>query len=192
MDFTKYGATKDEYSKFPYFRFSDEAQEVFFDWLTELQTVKLQQDDDPIIIEHLGKFRSLFPSLALIFHLIDIADGKPPTDISLEAAKKAAAWCDYLESHARRVYSYASDVGMKAAENLLTKITKGKLQDEFTIRDIYRNQWHLLNDREIVRKACDELVDAGCIREEEIKGSIGAGRGKTIYRINPKLEVTHG
>jgi len=188
MDFTEYGATKDEYDKYPCFRFSDEAQDVFFNWLTELQTVKLQQDDDPIMIEHLGKFRSLFPSLALIFHLIDIADGSPPSDISLEATKKAAAWCDY----ARRIYGYVSDVGMKAAENLLTKITNGKIQDGFTLRDIYRNQWHLLNDREIVQKACDELVDAGCIREEEIKGSFGAGRGKIIYMINPKLEVTHG
>ena len=192
MDFTKYGAIQDEYDKYPCFRFSDEAQEVFFDWLTELQTVKLRQDDDPIIIEHLGKFRSLFPSLALIFHLIDIADGKPSSPISLEATKKAAAWCDYLESHARRIYGYVSDVGIKAAENLLTKITNGKVQEGFSVRDIYRNQWHLLSDKETVRKACDELVDAGCIREEEIKGSIGTGRGKTIYLINPKLEVTHG
>ena len=192
MDFTEYGAIQDEYDKYPCFRFSNEAQEVFFDWWTELQTVKLQQDDDPIMIEHLGKFRSLFPSLALIFHLIDIADGNTRGGISLEATKKAAAWCDYLESHARRIYGYVSDIGIKAAENLLTKITNGKVQDEFTVRDIYRNQWHLLNDREIVQKACDELVDAGCIREEEIKGSFGAGRGKTIYLINPKLEVTHG
>jgi len=160
--------------------------------LTELQTVKLLQDDAPIIVEHLGKFRSLFPSLALIFHLIDVADGNPPGDISLEATKKAAAWCDYLESHARRIYGYVSDVGIKAAECLLTKITKGKLQDEFTARDIYRNQWHLLTDREIVQKAIDELIDADCIRENEIKGAIGSGRGKIIYEINPKLEVSNG
>jgi len=192
MDFTEHGAIKDDYTKFPYFRYSDDAQEVFFEWLTELQTIKLQQDDDPIMLEHLGKFRSLFPSLALIFHLIDIADGDPPANISLEATKKAAAWCDYLELHARRIYSYVSDVGIKAAENLLTKITKGKLQDKFTARDIYRNQWHLLTDREIVRKAINELIDADCIREEEVKGAIGTGRGKTIYRINPKLEITHG
>jgi len=189
MDFTVNGATEDKYSKFPYFRFSDEAQDVFFTWLIELQTVKLQQDDDPIMIEHLGKFRSLLPSLALIFHLIDIADGSPPGDISLEGTKKAAAWCDYLESHARRIYGYVSDVGMKAAESLLTKITKGKLQDEFTARDIYRNQWHLLTDREIVQKAIDELVDADCIREKEMQGG---GRPKIIYLINPKLEVSHG
>jgi len=192
MDFTEHGAIKDEYSRFPYFQFSDEAQEVFFDWLTELQTVKLHEDDDPIIIEHLGKFRSLFPSLALIFHLIDIADGNADDCISLKSTKQAAAWCDYLESHARRIYGYVSDVGVKAAESLLTKITKGKLQDRFTARDIYRNQWHLLNDKELVQKACDELVDAGCIREEEIKGSVGTGRGKIIYLINSKLEITHG
>ena len=85
-----------------------------------------------------------------------------------------------------------SDIRIKAAESLLVKITKGKLQDGFTVRDIYRNQWHLLNDRETVQKACDELVDADCIREKEIQGSIGTGRGKTTYQINPKLEIAHG
>jgi len=189
MDFTEYGAIQDEYDKYPCFRFSNEAQEVFFEWLTELQIVKLQQDDDPIMLEHLGKFRSLFPSLALIFHLIDIADGNTSGDISLKAAKQAAAWCDYLESHARRIYGYVSDIGIKAAESLLLKITKGKLQDGFTVRGVYRNQWHLLNDKEIVQKACDELVDVDCIREREIQGS---GRPKIIYQINPKLEITYG
>ena len=187
MDFTEHGATTDEYTKFPYFRFSDEAQAVFFEWLTELQTVKLQQDDEPVMLEHLGKYRSLFPSLALIFHLIDIADGNASGAISLKTTKQAAAWCDYLESHARRIYGCVSDVGIKAAECLLTKITKGKLQDEFTARDIYRNQWHLLTNREIVQKAIDELIDADCIRENKI-----ANTGKTIYQVNPKLEIIHG
>ena len=192
MDFTEHGATKDDYSKFPYFRFSDDAQMLFFEWLTELQTVKLQQDDDPIILEHLGKYRSLLPSLALIFHLIDIADGNASGDVSIKATSQAAAWCDYLETHARRIYGLLTDIEIKAAEQLLGKITKGKLQDGFTVRNVYRNKWHHLTDRETVQKACDELVDADCIREEEIKGGIGIGRGKTIYRINPKLEIING
>ena len=36
-----------------------------------------------------------------------------------------------------------------------------------------------------------ELVTS-LIREKEIQGSIGTGRGKTTYQINPKLEIAHG
>ena len=192
MDFMEHGAVMDNHSKFPYYRFSEEAQEIFFEWLTELQRIKLRRDDDPIILEHLGKYRSLLPSLALIFHLIDIADGNPGGNVSLKAAKQAAAWCDYLELHARRIYGYVTDVVTLSAEALLGKITNGKLKDEFTNRDIYRNEWHLLTNREIAKKACDELVDADCLRECEVKGSIGTGKGKTYYQINPKLEIRNG
>src|SRR5215204_4995998 len=41
---------------------------------------------------------------ALIFHLIGIADGTAkPGPVGLDAAELAAAWCDYLESHAPRI-----------------------------------------------------------------------------------------
>ena len=189
MDFEEHGATTDEYSKFPYFRFSDDAKEVFFEWLTELQTVKLQRDDDPLMLEHLGKYRSLLPSLALIFHLIDVADETTNGDVSLKATKQAAAWCDYLEGHTRRIFGLLADAELKAAEALLTKISNGKLKDGFTVREVYRNQWQLLTEKDVVQKACDELVDADCIREEEIKGG---GRPKITYLINPKLEISHG
>ena len=44
------------------------------DGLLKLE-IKLRSDDeDPVIVEHLAKYRSLMPSLALIFHLIEAAD----------------------------------------------------------------------------------------------------------------------
>ena len=58
-----------------YLRFSDEAQKVFVQWLTYWQTEKIIDNDlHPVIQEHLAKYRSLVPSLALIFHLVDLAD----------------------------------------------------------------------------------------------------------------------
>jgi hypothetical protein len=41
------------------------------------------------------------PALALLFEL---ADGGVES-VSLEHARQSAAFCDYLESHARRIYS---------------------------------------------------------------------------------------
>ncbi|MGZ8250567.1 MAG: DUF3987 domain-containing protein, partial [Methylomagnum sp.] len=93
MDFTQCGAMQGDYDDRPYFRFDEEGQAIFNDWLTELQTVKLQQEDNPLMVEHFGKFRSLMPSLALIFHLIDVADGKASGPVSVKAACLAVAWC---------------------------------------------------------------------------------------------------
>lgn len=44
------------------------------------------------------------PSLALVFHIINVADDLVSGDITLDAVQKAAACCAYLESHARRIY----------------------------------------------------------------------------------------
>lgn len=187
MDFRDYGAVQGERDKFPYFRFTLEAQKLFNEWLTELQTQKVPNEDSPIITEHFGKYRSLFPSLALIFHLIDVANGGQSGNVSLVAAKQAAAWCDYLESHARRIYGLVVDLRIRVAEQLYKRIKAGKLENGFTVRDVYRNQWHLLTDKIAVQDACDELVEAGILREVAIDGGVGVCRPHTRYLINPKV-----
>ncbi|WP_125185642.1 YfjI family protein [Desulfofundulus salinus] len=185
MDFVAYGARLDEGERIPYFRFDNEAQDLFYEWLTELENEKLRRDDPPALLEHLSKYRSLMPSLALIIHLIDIAAGAAEGDVSLKAAKMAAAWCDYLESHARRIYGLVGSVGQRAAAELAKKIQKRVLKDGFTVRDVYRKGWYLLNSRELVQAACDELVDAGWLKPvpEDVPGR----QPKIVYRVNPKI-----
>jgi len=188
MDFTEYGAVEGEPGCSAYLRFSDKAQTVFNEWITDLEINKLRSDGHPMVIEHLGKYRSLMPSLALIFHLIDIADGSPGGPVSLSATEKAAAWCDYLESHARRVYGLVLDIDQQAAETLAEKIQSGNLKDMFTVRDVYRKGWHLLNDKKLALSACEELVDAGWLKVEQ-PGNVGVGRkALPIYIINPKVK----
>jgi len=186
MDFEEIGAIRDGDNGFPFLRFSDEAQQVFYDWLTDLELNKLRADDHPMLIEHFGKYRSLMPSLALIFHLINIADGATGGPISVKAAEQAAAWCDYLESHARRVYGLVSNIDEQAAARLGEKIKAGKIVNNFTVRDVYRNNWHLLNSKELAQAACDELVDAGWIRPKQTDPSFRY-KGKIEFEINPKI-----
>lgn len=62
FEFTEHGA---EIGDIPYFHFNGAAQEMFYDWLGQLQE-KIQADDAPVMLEHLSKYRSLMPSLALI------------------------------------------------------------------------------------------------------------------------------
>ncbi len=183
MDFTEYGAlTEGENKNIPFLRFDDEAQELFYEWLTELQK-KLQADEAPVILEHLNKYRSLMPSLALIDHLINIADGTASGPVSLESAGKAAAWCDYLESHARRIYGLVGSVGQRAAAELAKKIKAKKLKDGFSLRDVYRNGWHLLTSKEAVKAACNELVEAGWLKEHIPRN----GETRQLFFINPKI-----
>ena len=67
-----WGATPaDEYNKFPFFRFDRDAQALFVDWSADLHLHRLPAEEHPIISQHLGKYDKLFPTLALLFHLID-------------------------------------------------------------------------------------------------------------------------
>ncbi len=174
-----------------YLRFSDDAQEVFIEWLTDLQLNKLANEDDhPVIIEHLAKYRSLMPSLALIFHLIEAADKEvEPGPVSQHAAVMAAAWCEYLETHSRRIYSLAIDAGQAGAVRLAKKIKDGNIEQEFTRPDIVRKKWAMLTKKEDVQAAIDYLVDLSWLREKKIQEPANkTGRpAATVYEINPKI-----
>lgn len=188
MDVRQVGAYAEE-GQTPYFRFDDAAQAIFNEWLTDLEA-KLRTDEEPVIQEHLGKYRSLMPSLALIFHLLNLAHAKGVTtgSVTAECAMQAAAWCDYLETHARRIYGLVTNVTAQAATRLAVKLQQGLLPQTFTARDVYRKEWSLLNDRQIIENACDELVSLRWLRERLTPPTFGQ-RGKTEYVTNPKAKV---
>ena len=184
LDFTQHGALLDPQSETPYFHFDLQAQELFYEWLTEHEHKLRNDQDEPLIIEHLAKYRKLMPSLALIFHLIDIASGKNSKAISLECVEQAAGWCAYLEGHARRIYSMALNTSHQAARNLARKIEAGELKGQFDMREIYRKQWSFLKTKEEVELACDVLEESGWIKETTLSEN---GRSKQLYLIHPQL-----
>lgn len=183
MDFITAGAMQENGGR-PYFRFDEEGQAIFYEWLTELET-RLREEEQPMMCEHLAKFRSLMPSLALIFHLIKTAAGGIPGPVTAEAASKAAAWTEYLESHARRIYGLIADTRTKSAAALAGKIRDGKVKDGFTVREIYPKGWTMLNTPELVETACQELMEVNWVRRAA--ESLPNRQPKTVYRINPKL-----
>jgi len=186
MDFVWYGAIVGKGSKTPFFHFSGDAQKLFVAWLGDLEK-KIRTDDHPIVLEHLAKYRSLMPSLALIFHLIEIASNKSISKcISEQSTIRAIGLCSYLESHARRIYGLITDERKLLASKLSLKIIDNKITDGFTERDIYRKGWHCLTDQQNVHLACQELVDAGWLSRVETQKSFG-NKGKTLYYINPKI-----
>lgn len=185
LDFIQCGAEQTEYDDRPHFRFTNDAQAIFNTWLTELQTVKIKQEQNPLMVEHFGKFRSLMPSLALIFHCIDIADGEARGNVSSKAARLAVQWCEYLESHARRIYAMAESPEHEAAVRLAGKIKAGIVSSPFTTKAIYDKGWHGLKDRQEVEKACGVLIDENWLRMQR-KPKPATGRPPLPeYYINP-------
>lgn len=181
-------APADDFDKFPHFRFDDAAQDIFIEWSGDLHGTKMPAEDHPIIQQHLAKFDKLFPALALILHLADGAATGRRGPVTAEAALRAAAWCDYLEAHARRCYGLLTDDGLRAAQALADKVRQGKLADGFTARDVRRNQWRSLTTEEAVQAALDWLEDEDWLRAEEVGGT-GPGTGRRTYRyvVNPRI-----
>jgi hypothetical protein len=196
MDFTAYGAETDEFTKIPYFHFAADAQEFFNAWLQKHEIRLRSNDEDPVITEHLAKFRSLMPSLALIFHLIEAADRtvtehgfiltEPQKEISLRSVQQAAEWCSYLETHARRIYGLAADKAVQSARRLLEKIKDGSLEEGFSVRDVYRQGWVFLDSKELAQSAIDELLEAGWLRQIPPAQPQGGRPFSPAFYIHPK------
>jgi putative DNA primase/helicase len=169
--------------------FSSEAQEFFKDWLTRLMKVDLQKDDlSSPLRSHLSKYRSLMPSLALLFSLSDSCLGP----IDLKYAEKAEKWCDYLKEHAGRVYDAQKDPAMKAAHGLTKKIRAGRLGGEngiFHLRDVYRNGGREISTPERARRVVGILADFRWVRKyvstDYMLVDPAGGRPPEEFEINP-------
>jgi putative DNA primase/helicase len=183
------------------FRFAPEAQELFIEWLTALEAKVRGDELHPALVSHLSKYRKLMPALALLFELADRAAAgvqhlggvaAEPADylcVSLEHTRQAAAWCDCLETHARRIYSCVTTPQMRAAQVLAEKIENRKVGANgfFSCRDVYLKGWSGLDSPEIVKLAVEVLQDAGWIQVESGESGPFGGRPSDRYRVNPKV-----
>jgi putative DNA primase/helicase len=172
----------------PALRFDADAQNLFDEWREEIEA-KIIDETSSMIEAHLAKYRSLMPSLALLIHLADIADRDAALiPVSVDAAARAAAWCEYLETHARRIYGMQAVAEVEGAATLLQKLNRGDLQSPFTVRQVYRNHWSRLTNRAEVEGACSILYEHGYIRAEKARGG---GRPTVEYTLNPKAAKTN-
>jgi putative DNA primase/helicase len=183
------------------YRFAADAQGLFVDWLARLEARVRGEELHPALVSHLSKYRSLMPSLALLFELADrAAVGSPSLEgesgdsdqcacISLEHAEQAVAWCDYLESHARRIYSCITTPQLRAAQAFAEKLKKRQIAPDgfFSCRDVYLKGWSGLDAPELVRMAVEVLQDAGWIRDVDRESGPLGGRPSARYQVNPRV-----
>ena len=183
------GAKRDELNpdSIPALRFNPQAQTLFNDWLEALmgRLLSPELEATPAFHAHLSKYPSLMPSLALLFHLIDVADGSASGPVSANAADLAAAWCDFLELHARKLYALELNREVASAHALAERIEQGEVQDGQNVSDLYRHKWPNLKTADEVAAALGVLESCHWLRVEEIPNP-GARPTKQV-RLNPKM-----
>jgi hypothetical protein len=177
------GATRDSFddgSGIPYLRFTDAARSEFEAFRYTFEPRTRSDELCPHLRAHLSKFRGLIPRLALIYHLASGADG----DVGLEAVLAALSWAEYLEKHAQRAYASARAANTDVAAAILRRIRKGDLHNGFTDRDVYRNNWSGLSDRDEIGSALKLLEDYDWLASERLPTG---GRPKVLWYINPAV-----
>jgi len=167
--------------KLPHFCFDDAAQDIFIEWCTELHTVHIVNEQNPLMQQHLGKFEKLFCSLALILHLAEGSIGP----VTAHNALRAAAWCEYLAGHARRIYGMAEAAKVTTARVVSRRLSEGKLEDGFTVRDLVRKQWSGVTTNMQAENTLGILEENGHIQSQD---SINLGRPTVRYYINPQIK----
>lgn len=162
-------------TEIPAIRFDEAGQEAFNAWRETFERRFFIEDMAPALEAHLTKYRSMVPSLALVFHLIDTPDA---IGVGVKHVARAVRWAEYLETHARRLYAQILDPGMVAAIALAKRIDE--LPETFTARDIYRRGWAGL-DRTSTERGLEVLAD---LRHVAVKVETTGGRPTAIYRKN--------
>ncbi|WP_413518975.1 YfjI family protein [Psychrobacter glacincola] len=199
-DFIRYGAKPiDDYHKRPYYRFTDEAYQVFMSWYDALK-LRASDAEHSIIAEHLIKYAKTVPSLALVFHLVDcIEHGTSLGAVNMNALRAALAWCEVLESHMMRIYSTVTDsANIKAsylADKIMNMVKKGAdktdktdwIEHGFTARQLIRRGWKGLTEADDVLNALEILVEHDWLSWQEVKSTGQGGRPTERYSINSRL-----
>ncbi len=184
IDFGK----KSNEDEIPFLRFSTEAEEIACHWRNELEA-RLRSDQlksTPAFESHLSKYRSLMPSLALLFEVIKMAaNGQHNDAVRFEAAQKAAAWCEYLEKHAQKIYNADAEPKVAPAQALAKKIRAGEVKGGDSVRDLYRRQLSGLRTSKDAHLAIEALTEAGWLRVE--KTTPAGGRPSEIIQLHPEL-----
>jgi hypothetical protein len=163
--------------------FSPEAQATFKKWLVALKNrvLNMQPDDQKVssFISHLNKYTSLCPKLALLFQIIEDDSAKVISQTSLLIA---IAMCEYLESHARKIYG----VNKKGQQNLsaiaLLKKIKDHQVDNLTVAELIKKSWSHLNKESNVLETLEQLQELNWLKVVEVETK---GRPAKRIQINP-------
>jgi hypothetical protein len=163
-------------------RFSPESQELFRQWMTEIQTEARSGSLPSTLESHILKMPKTVASLALLFELID--GGR--FDVNEASMRRALGWADYLRSHANRLYSAGEILAEDGARLIIER--RHQLPEHFSARNVHQKGWAGLGDRDTVTAAIEMLITTSHCREAQGRPVAAGGRPTTSYCWNPALQ----
>ena len=179
----------------------DEAKRLFAQWhdAHERRLRGSELQGTPHFASHIAKYGSLAASLAVIFHLLEFAHQphrwvyendtwRPliePPPVTASAVALALDWTEFLELHARKVYSSELQSEAQAVHRLAEAIRAGLVRDGQTIREVQRSSrfW----DGERLAEALAVLERLGWLRVVELEPGPAGGRPSEVIRLHPQL-----
>lgn len=162
-------------------RFSAAAQDLFRQWMEEIQSEARSGVLSSTMESHLLKMPATVASLALLFELIE--GGR--FEVGEDAIRRALGWADYLRSHASRLYASGNSVVEDGARLIVER--RAQLPSPFTARDVHQKAWAGLSDRDAVSAAIDMLVGTNHCAEVEKPAASKGGRPTIAYAWHPSL-----
>ena len=173
----------------PVLTFDTEAQQIWNDWRDELENRLRGHEFEsaPAFESHLSKYRSLVPSLAAVFHLVQVATPELRADalgdVTAETLELALNWAAFLELHARKIYAHELGLSMIGAYALAEKIKAGRVKDGDGTRDLRRKDWADLSGQKF-DTALEQLRSLGWVRIEDVPTG---GAPREVLRLHPDL-----
>ena len=163
--------------------FDDDAKIRYQKWWKNLFKKYEKVHIHPVFESHLRKYDALVPKLALINEIISSYDPSTEsirsfTSVSVASVKKAIAYTNYLESHARILFNSEVNVTLENAKAIISHLDE--LPNPFTARDVYMREWAGIGrNRMLATDAIEFLAKNNWLR------SINSSR-TTKWKINPK------
>ena len=173
--------------------FAANAQPVFNEWHDEIEVRSRPGGAlaaDTAFKSWFMKTKSLCVNLAAIFHLIELSErgtwGDQLEPISLDALNLALDWCDYLTTHAQKVYALELHPEAHAARVVAALIEDRQIKPGMTLRDVKRS--NRSTPTALLEAGLYELERLGWVRLEEVDTG---GRPSEVLYLHPELvEVT--
>ena len=150
-----YGAQKDPNTEEVYFRFDEAAAKMFEKFSIALhKEIREHEETNPALAAHLGKFESLYASLALIlFYAAKTMHRESGNEIPPIYTSKAQRLCDYYKAHALKVYDMESieERRREALEEKIREKTRELLGEgkQPTFSEIVRRTWGAKTTKEV-------------------------------------------
>jgi hypothetical protein len=98
-----------------------------------------------------------------------------PINIAIdeESVDRAMYWCEFLESHANRIYGLADNQVLEAAQLIVDR--KDSLEKQFNRSELSNKGWAGLGNSESIDKATTMLMDYGQLIEVRIETTVKRG-----------------